>query len=93
MQVEYIYGARSLMKIIDILSDDRDGSHRSGHLAQRQVRCIGLSLRKLLSSPQVPSPNQAWIFSECFRCFQSIGVVAGPKSSQFFPVGGDSAFY
>lgn len=27
VQVEYIYGARSLVKIIDILSDDRDGSH------------------------------------------------------------------
>ncbi|CAI8975306.1 hypothetical protein PST407_01895 [Pseudomonas syringae pv. tomato] len=61
-----MHGSRSLMQIINVLSDHGDDIPRFGQSAHRKMCRIGSGFRDLLAPPQVPSPYQRRVFKKGF---------------------------
>ncbi|KPY10122.1 hypothetical protein ALP12_102447 [Pseudomonas savastanoi pv. phaseolicola] len=75
MEMQYIHGSRSLMQVINVLSDHGDAIPRFSESAHRKMCSIGSGFRDLLAPPQVPSPYQRRISTKGLGCFHIARIV------------------
>ncbi|RMN24052.1 hypothetical protein ALQ62_101353 [Pseudomonas coronafaciens pv. zizaniae] len=82
MQMHDVLRPRSLVQVINILSDDRNLFAGARQLTNRKMSGVWLGLASLETPPQIPPPNHLRVLSKSTCRFQPFGVVSRPNACE-----------